>query len=291
MLKWPTLARAGGTGVTAPLPMPRECRDTLFLLAVIAWVVLPHAARLPLWCAVMTGAVLVWRAVLAWQARPLPGVLVRVALLALAVGATWFSHRTVLGRDAGVTLIVVLLALKTLELRARRDAFVVFFLGFFTLLTHFFFSQSLLTALAILLALLGLMTALVNAHMPAGTPTLWQSARIALRLAAVGTPVMIALFLLFPRLAPLWGLPSDSQLGAPVCRRACAWGRSRSWCWTTAWPCASASTAPGRAGKTYTFAGRCSVTLMAASGGRERCCAPTSRRPTCRSPASRCATR
>ena len=36
-------------------------------------------------------------------------------------------------RDAGVTLIVVLLALKTLELRARRDAFVVFFLGFFTL--------------------------------------------------------------------------------------------------------------------------------------------------------------
>ncbi|MFM8610552.1 MAG: transglutaminaseTgpA domain-containing protein [Burkholderiaceae bacterium] len=213
MLKWPTLARAGGTGVTAPLPMPRECRDTLFLLAVLAWVVLPHAARLPLWCAVMTGAVLVWRAVLAWQARPLPGVLVRVALLALAVGATWFSHRTVLGRDAGVTLIVVLLALKTLELRARRDAFVVFFLGFFTLLTHFFFSQSLLTALAILLALLGLMTALVNAHMPAGTPTLWQSARIALRLAAVGTPVMIALFLLFPRLAPLWGLPSDSQLG------------------------------------------------------------------------------
>lgn len=213
MLKWSTLGRAGGAGMPAPLPMPRECRDTLFLLAVIAWVVLPHATRLPLWCAVMTGAVLVWRAVLAWQARPLPGVLVRVALLALAVGATWFSHRTVLGRDAGVTLIVVLLALKTLELRARRDAFVVFFLGFFTLLTHFFFSQSLLTALAILVALLGLMTALVNAHMPAGTPTLWQSARIALRLAAVGTPVMIALFLLFPRLAPLWGLPSDSQLG------------------------------------------------------------------------------
>ena len=36
-----------------------------------------------------------------------------------------FTHRTVLGRDAGVTLIVVLLALKTLELRAKRDAFVM----------------------------------------------------------------------------------------------------------------------------------------------------------------------
>ena len=193
--------------------LPREGRDTLFLLAVVAWVVLPHAGRLPLWCMLMTAAVLVWRGWLAWHARPLPGPLLRWTLLALAVGATLFSHNTVVGRDAGVTLIVVLLALKTLELRARRDAFVIFFLGFFALLTHFFFSQSLLTALAILIALLGLLTALVNAHMPAGDPPLWQSARIALRLTAVGTPVMLVLFLLFPRLAPLWGLPADGQIG------------------------------------------------------------------------------
>ena len=75
-----------------------------------------------------------------------------------------------LGRDAGVTFIVVLLALKTLEMRARRDAFVIFFLGFFTLLSNFFFSQSLLTAASMLLALLGLLTALVNSHMPVGRP-------------------------------------------------------------------------------------------------------------------------
>ena len=40
-------------------------------------------------------------------------------------------------------MAVVLMALKTLELRARRDAFVVFFLGFFLVLTHFLYSQSL----------------------------------------------------------------------------------------------------------------------------------------------------
>ena len=50
--------------------------------------------------------------------------------------------------------------------------FVVFFLGFFTMLTNFFFSQSLLTAAAMLVALLGLLTALVNAHMPVGRPPL-----------------------------------------------------------------------------------------------------------------------
>ena len=30
--------------------LPRETRDTLFLLAVIGWTVLPHLARLPWWC-------------------------------------------------------------------------------------------------------------------------------------------------------------------------------------------------------------------------------------------------
>jgi transglutaminase-like putative cysteine protease len=112
-----------------------------------------------------------------------------------------------------VTLIVVLLALKTLELRARRDAFVIFFLGFFAMLTNFFYSQSLPTALAMLLALLGLLTALVNAHMPVGRPPLAQAARMAGTMALLGMPVMLALFLLFPRMAPLWGTPSDAMLG------------------------------------------------------------------------------
>jgi hypothetical protein len=64
-------------------------------------------------------------------------------VLALAVGLTLWSERTLLGREAGVTLLVVLMALKTLELRARRDALVVFFLGFFLVLTNFLYSQSL----------------------------------------------------------------------------------------------------------------------------------------------------
>jgi hypothetical protein len=93
---------------------------------------------------------------------------------------------------------VVLLALKTLELRARRDAFVVFFLGFFTMLTNFFFSQSLLTAAAMLVGLLGLLTALVNAHMPVGKPPLCRR-RARGTMALLGAPIMVVLFMLFPR--------------------------------------------------------------------------------------------
>ena len=193
--------------------LPRDTRDTLFLLVVIAWVITPQVGKLPLWCSLLAAAVLVWRGWLAWNARALPSRWWLLVLLLLAIGATLMTHRTLLGRDAGVTLIVVLLTLKTLELRARRDAFVVFFLSFFTMLTNFFFSQSLLTAAAMLVALLGLLTALVNSHMPVGKPPLREAARIAVTMAVLGAPIMALLFMLFPRLAPLWGIPGDAMTG------------------------------------------------------------------------------
>ena len=193
--------------------LPRDTRDTLFLLLVIAWIVLPQTGHLPLWCSAMTGLVLLWRSAIALQGKSLPSRWWLLLLLLLASGATWYSHRTLMGRDAGVTFIVVLLALKTLEMRARRDAFVVFFLGFFTLLSNFFFSQSLLTALAMVLGLMGLLTALVNQHMPVGRPPLLLAARTAGWMALMGAPIMVVLFVLFPRVAPLWGMPGDAMGG------------------------------------------------------------------------------
>jgi transglutaminase-like putative cysteine protease len=190
--------------------LPRDTRDTLFTLAVIGWVLLPQLGNLPLWCSTMAGGVLLWRTWLTVTGRPLPGLWWRMVLLAVTVTATLLTYRTLLGREPGVTLIVVLLTLKTLELRARRDAFVVFFLCFFTMLTNFFFSQSLFTAAAMLVALLGLLTALVNAHMPVGKPTLRQSAQIAGGMVLLGAPIMAVLFVLFPRIGPLWGVPSDT---------------------------------------------------------------------------------
>jgi protein-glutamine gamma-glutamyltransferase len=193
--------------------LPRDSRDTLFLLLVIAAVVLPQVSHLPLWCSGLVAGVLGWRGMLAWKSQALPSRWWLVTLLVVAVAATFATHRTILGRDAGVTLLVILLALKTLELRAQRDAFVVFFLGFFCMLSNFLFSQSLLTAFAMLVALMGLLTALVNAHMPVGKPPLLAAAKIAGKMALLGAPIMVVLFMLFPRLAPLWGTPGGPLQG------------------------------------------------------------------------------
>ena len=189
--------------------LPRETRDTLFLLGVIAWTVMPHVSHLPAWCTLLTLVVLLWRVRLALNNAALPGRWVLVGVLVVAAALTFWSFRTLLGKEPGVTLAVVLMALKTLELRARRDAFVVFFLGFFLILTHFLYSQSLLVAAAMLVSVWGLLTALVLAHMPVGQPSLRQAARLSARTALLGAPIMALLFVLFPRVGPLWGVPQD----------------------------------------------------------------------------------
>jgi len=201
----------------------REARDTVFMLVLIGWTITPHLFHLPLWVAGLTGVVLAWRAWLAWRQSPLPGRAAVLALLVLAAVLTFTAEKTLVSKDAGVTLLVVLMALKTLELRARRDALVVFFLGFFLVLTTFLYSQTFLTAVGTGVSVWGWLTALTLAHIPAGRPTIRQAAGLAGRAALIGTPVMVALFLLFPRIGPLWpsansanrtGLSDHLQLGS-----------------------------------------------------------------------------
>ena len=193
--------------------LPRDGRDSLLVLLAVALVLLPQMAFLPPWASALSATLLLWRAVLAWHSHPLPGRWWRVGLLALVVGGVALQFRSIVGPDAGVVLLALLLMLKTLEMRARRDAMVIFFLGFFSLVTVFVQSQSLLTALAVLLALWMLLAALLNAHLPGQSLDLPALLRQAGGMLLWGLPLMVLLFVFFPRLPPLWGLPTDSLQG------------------------------------------------------------------------------
>lgn len=188
----------------------REGRDTLWLLAVITLCILPHVGRLPAWCSAGAALAIAWRAWLAGRDAPLPPRWVLLIALAVATGLTLATHQSLFGRQAGVTLVTLLTALKTLELRARRDAFVVTSLGFFLVLTQFLHSQAIGLAALMLLATLGLLSSLVLAQRQQGRPPISSAIGTAARCMAMGVPVMLALYVLFPRIGPLWSAPSDS---------------------------------------------------------------------------------
>lgn len=191
----------------------REGRDALLLLAVLAGLLLPQLGQVPAWAAAAGLGLLAWRAVLAWQGRPLPSRRLLAVLLALGVAATLAEHGGLLGRAPGRTLLVLLPGLKTLEWRARRDAGVLHGLGFFLALAVFFDGQGPGHALLVLAGVAGLLGSMLLAHRPAGPAPLGGVLAEALGLLGRALPLALLLFLLVPRLGPLWGVGDGARTG------------------------------------------------------------------------------
>ena len=196
----------------AALPrLSRDKADTLLLLASAVLVLAPHAAHLPPWISLLCAATLLWRAAITLQGKRMPSSLLLLPLAALAMAGVAHNYQTLLGRDAGVAMLVLLVAFKMLEMHARRDLFVVVFLCFFLVLTNFFYEQGVGSALLMALSVLALLTAQMSFQFSGAVPPLRQRFLMSARLLALATPLALALFFLFPRLeGPLWGLPGDA---------------------------------------------------------------------------------
>lgn len=199
-------------GGTLGADWDRERRDTLFLMGAIALAVLPQVPYLPGWC--VAGFVLLfsWRLGLVFSGRRLPGAPVRLAAAAASTAGVLAEYDTLFGREAGVALLVLFLGLKLMEMRARRDLFVVIFLCFFLLLTGFFRSQSLPTALVSGLAAFALVASMLTMQFGQREVPVARRLRFATVLMLQALPIAAALFVLFPRLqGPLWGLPEEAR--------------------------------------------------------------------------------
>ncbi|HLP96969.1 MAG TPA: DUF3488 and transglutaminase-like domain-containing protein [Sideroxyarcus sp.] len=182
---------------------------TFGLIACILLVSAPHAEHLPLWVSAMCAALLAWRAYLTWSGTPLPPRWLLLAVTVACVLAIAVNFRSLFGREVGVTLLILLATLKLLELRAVRDATVLVYLSCFIIITNFFYSQSIPTALFMLATLQVIMATWV--HMQTGALALRPRLRIAGVLLLQAIPLSLIIFVLFPRVqGPLWGMPQDA---------------------------------------------------------------------------------
>jgi protein-glutamine gamma-glutamyltransferase len=184
-------------------------RPLALILLGAALAAAPHAQRLPWWVTVIGAAMIGWRTWAAWKNERLPRRWLLALLVMVGMAAVYLNFRTIFGRDAGVTLLVLFLSLKLMETRDRRDAVVVTFLCYFLALTNFFYSESMLTAAVMLATVFTLTAGLVGVNGP--QRPIRESARLAGVLLAQGVPVMVLLFFLFPRVqGPMWGIPTDA---------------------------------------------------------------------------------
>jgi transglutaminase-like putative cysteine protease len=178
-----------------------------WLATLLAVSVIPHLWNLPLWITgyfyAVTGLTLMlWRTTGPTPVRwlKLPLLLVAIVLVITQVGYTE-------GRLFGVSLLVVMLGLKLLEMKTRRDLYITIFLGYFLLITLFLFNKSIWLTLYVILLTGGYTAALYLANQVGDEiAPLRVSKKVSLMLAGA-LPIMLILFVLFPRLeGPLWRL-------------------------------------------------------------------------------------
>ena len=196
---------------TMPAP-PISSAMRLRVLLVIGIILLPHLLFQPPQISLWIAAGLAWQALHLKQRLPAPP---RWLLILLALGGmalVYASQKSLIGRDGGVSFILMLTALKLLEARNLRDARMVALLGLFLLFTVFLFDQSLLSALWSLLSFALLMSLLNELAHNAEPRPLLQSLKSSLIPLGYSLPLAIVLFIIVPRpTAPLLGLPQPSQ--------------------------------------------------------------------------------
>ena len=177
---------------------------------------LPLLLSLPPALATVFAGVAVITAFAAGQ-RVLPGP-VRLLLVLGMLAAIYWQMGARPGRDTGCALLAAMLALKSSELRTLRDARSLLGFALFAPFSAFLLDQGpTTTVLAIVAALSVLLTLqrLAQAEGAAESPALAGQLRGVGRLVALGLPLALAAFWLFPRLhEPLWGLP-DRAVGKP----------------------------------------------------------------------------
>ena len=188
-----------------------------WLLASLGVLLATHAFNLPAW---LIGASLllgVWRYITIAKPIFMPNRWLLI-LLSLILGLLIvLSFKGQFGRDASLSLLVMMTALKLLETRSLRDYMLCLMLGFFLVGNLFLFNQSMATlglSIAPLLLLTATLvkTSIINQEHNQ-QPTLFLI-KLAGKLLLQSLPIMLVLFVLFPRIpGPLWSVPQDAYSG------------------------------------------------------------------------------
>jgi len=189
----------------------REALISLSLAFIIS--ISPHLGRLPVWFAALAILVFSWRYKIITARWHQPGKFIRFIIIFCVISLVFRHYQTLLGRDAGVSMLVALTMLKFLELNSLRDYMLVVFLCLFIALTSFLYSQSMVLGAYLMLVVIFLFAVMMylNHSQKQGVQSIMKRSAV---LVLTALPIAILLFVLFPRMqGGLISLPGDSHAG------------------------------------------------------------------------------
>jgi protein-glutamine gamma-glutamyltransferase len=192
--------------------------DKIMWLALgVALASLPHWQRLPVWIPIAHIMLLATRIYMPYQFPTLwsqqKGTIniIRLVIMFTGVAGVYGSYGSLTGRDVGVALLVLLAGFKIFESNSKRDFYISTYLGYFLIITNFFYTQTIPTASYMVLVMVIMTTGLIVFNDTEQQLSLLKRFKLSASLLLQAIPILLILFALFPRVnGPLWGLPKDA---------------------------------------------------------------------------------
>lgn len=183
----------------------------LWLFVAQIAVISPYLSILPLWTALVWGLVVWWYLKIFRGDWHFPGKRVTWALAGVALLGVALEYRTALALEPQVALLITAFILKLLELKTLRDHWLLLLLCYFLVACGFIFSTS-IGAVAIAV---GQLFVLLMAQQSLFRPTVVLRPMLAStgKVFAQSIPLMLVLFVVFPRFGPLWSVPLPGESG------------------------------------------------------------------------------
>lgn len=186
-----------------------------WMLAAHVAAVIPHMRHLSTWLVLLSLGCVAWR-VMVYQGRwHFPGRWIRATMVGLGGVAIIIDYQGRLNSEAGVALLVMSFSLKLLEMYQRRDAYLQVLLAYFVIGTGLLFYTSIVACLYFILVFMMVTAALIGLNQTRTHLHPSRTFRISALICAQALPIMVALFLFFPRMSPIWALSVSSAERLP----------------------------------------------------------------------------
>ncbi len=191
--------------------MKKESAHVIPIIGALVVAIAPHTLGLPLW--INLWCILMWGYMLVSLKRgwPLPGTYIRYGLTFSGIAGLLLTYSVQPGGDTFIGLLALMAAIKPFEMATHRHQMITLLLTYFIIITSLFRSESMFIVLYMFFSVFITTIALVRVNAPGDR--FRESLNMAGLILAQAIPLMILLFLLFPRLpGSLFGV-QDKTLG------------------------------------------------------------------------------
>jgi len=196
---------------TSPPAHQLERTILLQLSGVIGIAIIAHFSIANITIALFAACVFLLKVFIIWSNKKSPPNIIMATLLLFSIGSVVFFYGGWNGQTAGISFIVLLVALKFLESRLLRDYYIVCLLLYFLAASSFLFNASIFNIISVVAYTIIITALLFRISTPSKLHwklSFKESGKIILK----ALPLAIILFFFFPRLHGSFGfLPSQDN--------------------------------------------------------------------------------